>query len=273
MNKLLKNFEKRKEYDDEKFKFVKYPNVNKYQYVISNYGRVFNYITEKEKKCYKDKDGYLKTSISTLKDNGKRVSRNIFIHRLVAYTFLKKIELCDVVNHKDGNKQNNYYKNLEWTTPAGNTRHAIENSLQCNSGVKCPSAKYDESLIREICEMLENGCDNRDVYVKITGDNKINDRAIYALVYSIQKGTRHREIRSEYNIPDRVPSKSRPQFKKEEVDKIKKMIKDGYSSVDIIKTFGGKTTKDKIGKRIYDKILQIKKKSLDICSSTNESVS
>ena len=273
MNKLLKNFEKRKEYDDEKFKFVKYPNVNKYQYVISNYGRVFNYVSEKEKKCYKDKDGYLKTSISTLKEDGKRVSRNIFIHRLVAYTFLKKIELSDIVNHKDDNKQNNYYKNLEWTTPAGNTHHAIENNLQCNSGVNCPSAKYNESLIREICEMLENGCDNRDVYIKITGDDKINDRAIYALIYSIQKGTRHREIRSEYNIPDKIVSKSRPQFKKEEIDKIEKMLKDGYSSVDIIKTFGGKTTKDKIGKRIYDKILQIKKKSLDMCSSTNESVS
>ena len=56
-------------------------------------------------------------------------------------------------------------------------------------------------------------------------------------------------------------------------EKRKEYDDEKFKSVDIIKTFGGKTTKDKIGKRIYDKILQIKKKSLDICSSTNESVS
>lgn len=51
------------------------------------------------------------------------------VHRLVAMSFVYKPKGCDVVNHLDGNKTNNFYKNLEWTTPKGNVIHAWENGL------------------------------------------------------------------------------------------------------------------------------------------------
>lgn len=49
------------------------------------------------------------------------------VHRLVAILFpdvCPKPESANIVNHKDGNKLNNVATNLEWTTPAGNIRHA-----------------------------------------------------------------------------------------------------------------------------------------------------
>lgn len=52
-----------------------------------------------------------------------------YIHRLVATSFVPGIGGCNCVNHIDGNKLNNHYSNLEWTTFAGNTKHAWDNGL------------------------------------------------------------------------------------------------------------------------------------------------
>jgi hypothetical protein len=52
-----------------------------------------------------------------------------FIHRLVATAFLEVVPGKNSVNHIDGNKLNNYYENLEWTTPAENTSHAFRTGL------------------------------------------------------------------------------------------------------------------------------------------------
>ncbi|UQT02981.1 putative HNH endonuclease [Serratia phage vB_SmaS-Totoro] len=59
------------------------------------------------------------------------------LHRLIASTFiprpleLRKVEFKDLqVNHIDGDKTNPSMTNLEWTTPAGNIRHAVETNLK-----------------------------------------------------------------------------------------------------------------------------------------------
>lgn len=51
------------------------------------------------------------------------------IHRLVAEKFIDNPNKYKIVNHKDGNKINNHYTNLEWCTAKDNVKHAIENSL------------------------------------------------------------------------------------------------------------------------------------------------
>ena len=232
---LLVDFYKDKKFEDEEFKFLNYPGVNKYQYVVSSYGRVFKFLNCKEK--------------------------NIFVHRLIAYTFCKKPKNCNIVNHIDGKKNNNYYKNLEWTTPKGNTEHAIQHGLQINSGINCPSAVYDEKTVRKICEFLEDGYGAGEIYKKMKNENKITDRAFYALIFTIKNKKRHVEISNEYNIPENVKSKEKPKFSEYEIEKIRKMMKEGKTTTEIIKAFGGTTTKTYPGKRIYDKMQQIKRQS------------
>lgn len=46
------------------------------------------------------------------------------VHRLVALAFIPTISGKDFVNHKDGDKLNNYVENLEWVTRGENNSHA-----------------------------------------------------------------------------------------------------------------------------------------------------
>lgn len=81
---------------------------------------------------FKDKDGYkvLNITLSTGKSN-------ISLHRTVASTFIpgcttdKKL----VVNHKDLNKLNNHFTNLEWCTVRENVRHGWVNNNVSNKEI------------------------------------------------------------------------------------------------------------------------------------------
>lgn len=76
------------------------------------------------KKQRLNRNNYL---ITDLPKDGKSKTREV--HRLVAQTFVANPDNLPVVNHIDGNKQNNYYKNLEWTTYSGNIKHAHATGL------------------------------------------------------------------------------------------------------------------------------------------------
>lgn len=51
-------------------------------------------------------------------------SRNFYIHRLVAVAFVANPMKKECVNHKDLDKYNNHYLNLEWCSKKENTIHA-----------------------------------------------------------------------------------------------------------------------------------------------------
>jgi hypothetical protein len=58
------------------------------------------------------------------------ISKTYKIHRLVAKEFIPNPKNKPQINHKDGNKKNNYYKNLEWCTNSENQLHAFSTGLQ-----------------------------------------------------------------------------------------------------------------------------------------------
>lgn len=59
--------------------------------------------------------------------NGKK--KKTKVHRMVAETFLPKIEGKEIVNHKDGDTHNYKLENLEWVTPKENAKHAVVTGL------------------------------------------------------------------------------------------------------------------------------------------------
>lgn len=59
-----------------------------------------------------------------LSKNG--VSKNIATHRIIAEAWIPNPLNLKEVNHKDANKLNNDFKNLEWVSRSGNTLHAYK---------------------------------------------------------------------------------------------------------------------------------------------------
>lgn len=95
-------------------------------YFISNFGR-FKSITRKNRqekllRINVNKRGYCYCNIST----NHRVTK-VKIHILVAKYFVLNPDNKETVNHKDGNKFNNFYRNLEWLTRKENIQHYFRN--------------------------------------------------------------------------------------------------------------------------------------------------
>lgn len=70
-------------------------------------------------------DGYM---VVNLRKNG--TTYVTFVHRLVAQAFIPNPHNYPVVNHINGNKQNNEVTNLEWATYTENNIHALLNHLR-----------------------------------------------------------------------------------------------------------------------------------------------
>ena len=57
------------------------------------------------------------------------VGKHFLLHRIVANAFVPNPNGKQQVNHKDGNKLNNKYTNLEWCTSFENMLHAVDTGL------------------------------------------------------------------------------------------------------------------------------------------------
>ena len=67
--------------------------------------------------------------------NKNKLRKRFFRHRLVGEYFVENPMDLPEINHKDGNKSNNFYKNLEWCTRSLNEQHCWDNGLKhYNSG-------------------------------------------------------------------------------------------------------------------------------------------
>lgn len=123
------------------------------QYQVSNFGNVktvANEATRKERllKPLAHYKGYKRVGLCL---NNK--AKFYFIHRLVATYFLENNDNKETINHKDGNKENNHYLNLEWATYRENMNHAIDNKLS-SCGERNGRAKLTYEQVEEIKQSL-----------------------------------------------------------------------------------------------------------------------
>lgn len=75
-------------------------------------------------------------------ENNKRTKE--YVHRVIAYTWIRKPYKNEEINHLDHNKANNSVDNLVWTTHQNNARHTI-------------GRHYSPSDLEEAIRLLKTG--------------------------------------------------------------------------------------------------------------------
>lgn len=90
------------------------------KYKVSNKGDVVSYCFSTPRSIYQTTNncGYKQVKLIT---NG--VEKHMYVHRLVAMLFVPCYEDGLEVNHKDKDRSNNTYTNLEWVTKSKNHKH------------------------------------------------------------------------------------------------------------------------------------------------------
>lgn len=149
--------------------FVDIPNFDK-RYKISNYGRIKSFV--KRGAVFHDgrvifaaprimkptiRQGYLRVELLSS-------DKKITIHKLVGAIFIPNNdpENRKWINHKDGIKQNNYYRNLEWCTKSENIIHAFRTGLNKGPiGEKASGSKLKEYQVKYIKSHLSDLSNNQ----------------------------------------------------------------------------------------------------------------
>lgn len=109
-------------------------------------------------------------------ENGK--CKTVSVHRIVACQFLKGDCLRRIVNHIDGDRENNRVENLEWVTAQENSRHAVDvlgsfkgknnaaSKPVVGVGKKTNVVEYRFDSLGEAARYFAEKYGKRDVYIK-----------------------------------------------------------------------------------------------------------
>lgn len=156
---------------------VRYKNS---KYLISSSGVIINEKTGRPLKDVSNGRGYRKV---TLTIEGIPIQR--YVHRLVAEHYVKNPRNYKQVNHKDGNKSNNHYSNLEWCNSMQNIRHAMDNQLFPKS-TEYWNSKLSELDVLEILRQHRDGSKGYIIAMKM--------QVSKSTISEIISGKRHKHL-------------------------------------------------------------------------------
>lgn len=119
-------------------------------YEISDRGRIKRVIPD-----YMGRVGILHPVTCKHKNGYKRIMlyptrKMFFVHKLVMECFTTYPGPNRQINHKNGRKNDNRLKNLEYCTAKENTLHSIKTGLRDNNGSKNNKAKLKEKDVLKI---------------------------------------------------------------------------------------------------------------------------
>lgn len=118
------------------------------------------------------------------------IPKTFRVHRLVAKYFIPNVnEKNKVVNHKDGNKLNNVFTNLEWVSSKDNNQHAYDTNLR-SKGENHYKHIYSDKQILDI-RMKQN---------MYNLSNKELEKSTKVPVKTIQRIKREENYRNDYKL-------------------------------------------------------------------------
>lgn len=144
-------------------------------YQVSNYGNVKSLRSGKKIALNYDRKKYLTAHLCN-----KNGQKRIRVHRLVAEAFIPNEKRLPQVNHIDENKNNNYYKNLEWCDNKYNSNYGTRNKKISNSRKIQTKKIYQFSLDGDFIKEWEN------IY-EILSEIKIQKSSIYRCCEGLYK--------------------------------------------------------------------------------------
>lgn len=125
--------------------------------VVYSDGRVYNYKGKILKTHVNKHDGYVYFNFTKhnyyTNNDYYRKTKNLKIHRLVAEAFIDNPYNLPCVNHKDEDKTNNHYSNLEWCTQSYNIIYSMteERCLKVKR-------KITEKIGKKVVQFTFDGC-------------------------------------------------------------------------------------------------------------------
>lgn len=239
----------------ETFKPLEHGDVKEGYYEISNMGTFRFKETEEPVKMWGTPDGYL--SVSLRKEDG--LFKTYRSHRLVADAFCNEvgIDTSDlVVNHKNSDRQENTFYNLEFCTSKENTQHGnrmcriarfqhipvrIENreeniEFTLHQGDTNGNAKLTVDQVCKMCEYLEQDVlSYTDILIAMGLEpNKKN----LDIMTKIRRGKRWRTVSINYNIPQNKERTPQIEYTDEQIHLICRLLEEDVQIITIGRSLG-----------------------------------
>ena len=214
-------------------------------YEISSYGRVRRFDTKRILSSSLSPNGYYRINLITDEIiKGNEHKRNAFsVHVLVfvhfcnkddvkTYITENKLERKYVVNHKDADKTNNHYMNLELMTYSENNLHAVKMGKLKNgenNGMACEWITNE--IVEKICQLLE---EDTPTYI-ITEKLKLpyTDYTKH-LISKLYNGTGNWDfIANKYSFRYKKKYRRGKRYTKDFIREICEYIENGYKNFEI----------------------------------------
>jgi hypothetical protein len=155
-------------------------------------------------------------------------TKQIFVHRAVYSSFMGEIPDGKIINHIDGNKENNSLRNLELVNHRQNSIHSVKNNLQPNL--------LEANTVLKVVELFMLGKKTGEIS-KILG---ITTRKITSIIngntYSAHTGIKDRLGRA------RGSRVGNSKLGEDQVRQIKIKLSQGIRACDLCKEYGVQRT-------------------------------